>query len=727
MSGIFGGGGGGQAPAPSSQTVTQTSIPEYARPYVERTLGKAEALSETPYQAYGGQRLAGFTPLQQQAFQSAAGMQPSATTGQGVGFAGLGALRGLGAGQDYFRMATSPMAQQAFMSPYVQNVIDVQKQEAVRDYQKGLGSLGARAAASGAFGGTRAALERAEAGRNLATQLGNIQATGLQNAFQQAQQAQQFGSTLGMQGVQSALQGAGILGTLGGQQFQQGMDINKLQQATGATQQAAEQQQLDMAYQDFLRQRNYPYTQLGFMSDMLRGLPLSQASQQIYQAPPSPLSQIAGLGLGAYGMSRMFKEGGIVKMADGGSVPARITGQMNPQEVAKKLDYVDSSYLMRLLQDPQVDPMTKALAQKELESRPRQSMPQPSTAGLPALSIGDMYEGMAGGGIVAFNGEDGSAVQEPNAYMRRVEAITSPVKTLKEWWSSLPSSEEIYERGRKARTGEIPMFSGTEPTTKGKMVAEGRMKPEENVVDVIKRERDQKATDKALADFDSAQALFEKERFGKKDVGIASNKAAPKASPKAEPSPQEKLFSSYEKMLMEDRAAAKQLREDAKTNAILQAAGAMLSSDSPYFTKALGQATGTASKGYQEALSQLRKEDRESRRELMDIEKSRADVDYKNKLLRIQELAATKPDATSQIISLGRSAGLDNRQIIGLLAGNKDTENSARAIAMKAYYDNPMYQTKYKSVDDFLAAQGLGRGGAQTATVLNYTPGKGLN
>jgi hypothetical protein len=48
-----GGGGGGQ---PTNTTQTTTTIPEYARPYVERMLGKAEAFSESPYQAYGGQR-----------------------------------------------------------------------------------------------------------------------------------------------------------------------------------------------------------------------------------------------------------------------------------------------------------------------------------------------------------------------------------------------------------------------------------------------------------------------------------------------------------------------------------------------------------------------------------------------------------------------------------------------------------------------------------------------
>ena len=90
--------GGSPAPAPSSQTVTQTSIPEYAKPYVERMLGKAEALSSAPYQAYGGERTAGFTPMQQQAMQGVANLQPSQQLGIGTQLAGLGGLNAMNAG-----------------------------------------------------------------------------------------------------------------------------------------------------------------------------------------------------------------------------------------------------------------------------------------------------------------------------------------------------------------------------------------------------------------------------------------------------------------------------------------------------------------------------------------------------------------------------------------------------------------------------------------------------
>jgi hypothetical protein len=59
---------------------------------------------------------------------------------------------------------------------------------------------------------------------------------------------------------------------------------------------------------------------LGFMSDMLRGLPLSQSSSQIYQAPPSALSTAAGLGTAALGASKLglFAKGGAVTQRPAG-------------------------------------------------------------------------------------------------------------------------------------------------------------------------------------------------------------------------------------------------------------------------------------------------------------------------------------------------------------------------------------------------------------------------
>lgn len=308
--------GSSPAPAPSSQTVTQTSIPEYAKPYVERMLGKAEALTSAPYQPYGGERTAGFTPMQQQAFQSAANLGPAQQLGIGTQVAGLGSMGALNAGQNYQNLATDPYAMQSYMSPYVQNALNPQLQEAIRQSEIMGQQNNAKAVQANAYGGGRQAIVEAERQRNLAQNLANIQGTGMQNAYQQAQQAAQFGSTLGLQGNQAAIQGAQTLGQLGQTQFGQQKDIINAQANAGAQQQALQQQVLNQQYQDFQNQRGAPQQNLAFMSDILRGVPLGQSTQQQYTAPASAVSQAAGLGIAALGA----KQAGLFG-AKGGSVP----------------------------------------------------------------------------------------------------------------------------------------------------------------------------------------------------------------------------------------------------------------------------------------------------------------------------------------------------------------------------------------------------------------------
>lgn len=366
-----GGGGGGQ---PTQQTVTQTNIPDYARPYVEDMLGRASALTtQGKYQPYTGQQVAGFSPMQAQAFQNIAGQQVAGQIGEasnlasqvgrtslgafgqgqqlgqqalGYGAAGAGMSgMGFGAGRRFEEMATSPGAQQAYMSPYMQNVVDYQKQQALRDYGVAQTGRQAQATAAGAFGGSRQAVQEAEANRALMNQMAGIQATGTQKAFEDAQRQMQFGADLGLRGLQAGYQGLGMglqgvgqavgagqyglaglgqaggaastLGALGQTQFGQESAINQAQAAAGAQQQALQQRGLDTQYQQYLESMNYPYKQLGFMSDILRGLPLSQGTASIYQAPPSMVSQIGGAGLGLYGASKLFKKGGNVKEGSG--------------------------------------------------------------------------------------------------------------------------------------------------------------------------------------------------------------------------------------------------------------------------------------------------------------------------------------------------------------------------------------------------------------------------
>lgn len=313
---IYGGGGGGSS-TPTNQNVTQTTIPEYAKPYVEKMLGKAEALTEAPYQSYQGERIAGFTPMQQQSFQNIANLQPAKQLGMATQMGGLAGLGSLNAGQQYAQQATNPNSMQAYMSPYVQNALDPQMREAARQSAMQGQQNQAQAVQQGAFGGSRSALIEAERQRNLGQQQADIYSRGMQSAYEQARQAQQFGSTLGLQGMQAAGQMAGTLGQLGQTQFGQQKDIIQGLQAAGAQQQGLEQQRLAQQYSDFASQRQQPYQQLSFMSDMLRGLPLSQYSQTMYQQPASPLGQLAGAGLMFAGAQRAgyFADGGLTNLA----------------------------------------------------------------------------------------------------------------------------------------------------------------------------------------------------------------------------------------------------------------------------------------------------------------------------------------------------------------------------------------------------------------------------
>jgi hypothetical protein len=326
---------------PVYQETATSNIPEWARPYAQDLLGFGAALTfpkfnpetgrlETGFQPYGGELVAGLSPLQQQAMGDISRMQVSPQTAQATGFTGLAALQAQNlaqynplAAQQYYQSAfQQPGGLSQYMSPYMQDVVEEQKRQAIQDYQRQIPGMGAAAVRAGARGGTREALLQSEAQRGLQQQLGTIQATGLQNAFQQAQQAamqdaamraqyglagtqlgeqsRQFGAGLGLQGLQQQLAAAGQLGQLGQQQYQQQAGILGAQLGAGAQQQALRQQQLTSNYQRFVDEMQYPYKQLEFFSNLLRGTPSSAQTVSGYSPAPSPFGQIYGLtgGLG---------------------------------------------------------------------------------------------------------------------------------------------------------------------------------------------------------------------------------------------------------------------------------------------------------------------------------------------------------------------------------------------------------------------------------------------
>jgi hypothetical protein len=218
-------------------------------------------------------------------------------------------------------------------------VVARQQQDLQRQGDIARQTQNAQAARSGAFGGSGNMLANNQLNAALMRQKGDVQAKGLQDAYSQAmgqfntQQGQnqaaaqlnaqqgQFGAGLGLQGLQTSLTAANAMGNLGNTQYQQNMGINQMQNQYGLQQQGQQQNILNNQFQDFQNYQNYPYKQLGFMSDILRGLPLTQQSQSMYQNP-SMVSQAAGLGtagMGMYGMYNMMNkaDGGQIKESDG--------------------------------------------------------------------------------------------------------------------------------------------------------------------------------------------------------------------------------------------------------------------------------------------------------------------------------------------------------------------------------------------------------------------------
>ena len=418
---------------PIAQTERQTGIATYAQPYVETMLGatmqnlfnidpatgQVKGLKEyTPYSYRPEDYVAGMTDLQNKAMQGIASLQVP-----GYASEGANALRGLlnagytpasaqqvaadiiqAAQTDYKptlemyqagpferiadpRSMTEQGALEGYMSPYMQKVVDVQTQEAKRQAAIAQQAQQAQAARSGMFGGSGAALQRAQANAQLQRDLQNLQATGSQAAYQQAVQQfnaeqkarmeaalanQRAGIDVGGQNLsaklavqqlrtqtelqtalanmdnrqkaavanqaaklqaagmnqssalqaaianqnaanaarQTSVAAANAMGNLGTSQLQNQLSVLNAQNQFGGQQQAMNQKAIDTAVQNYNTAQQYPYMQLGFMQNMLGGLPIGTSSEQIYQAAPSLSSQLLGAGTALIGANQLLGGGG---------------------------------------------------------------------------------------------------------------------------------------------------------------------------------------------------------------------------------------------------------------------------------------------------------------------------------------------------------------------------------------------------------------------------------
>lgn len=380
------GGGGTQQVQSTSNT---SNLPDYAAPYVMDAFSQAQGIQNSgvsdvntnPYNtttAYNGQQTAGFTPDQLAAQQGVMSLQTPGQFGTATDLASTAASNAANVANSYNPYQINAQTTQApnlnnyqmggpqqfgqnavnqYMSPYMQDVTNVQTQAAVKNANQNNVANNLAQAATGTYGGSNTALTQAQNNQNLQTNLANINATNTQAAYSNAQnefntqnalqqstaannlaslnqtqglagtesmqsqlanqqagltaqqnniQAQQFGSTLGMNAVNAQNALASTLGSLG--QTQNATNLNNLQAQSnvGAQQQALNQTQLNQNYQNYLQQLQAPEQQLSFYSSILHGLPIgTNNTGTTYAAAPSTLSQVAGAGLGAASIAKL--------------------------------------------------------------------------------------------------------------------------------------------------------------------------------------------------------------------------------------------------------------------------------------------------------------------------------------------------------------------------------------------------------------------------------------
>lgn len=258
------------ATTPAPGTSSQSTLSDWAGGYVTDMLGKAQAISEQPYQVYQGPMTAGESSLQNKVFQGLGSLSFPSQLGQT--FSSTGAYQppsmtpgaympgAVGTGAGAAPAGTPPVGQTAptgiaaqYMNPYLQNVLTPQLEEMRRQSQINMQPALAKLTQAGGFGGGRQAIMESEANRNLLQEQNKTIGQGYANAYDKAMQ--QFNTEQGQ---------AKTLADLIGQ--------------AGQTQRGIEQEGITADYNEFLAQRDYPMKQTQYLQSMLQGLPISTVS-----------------------------------------------------------------------------------------------------------------------------------------------------------------------------------------------------------------------------------------------------------------------------------------------------------------------------------------------------------------------------------------------------------------------------------------------------------------
>jgi hypothetical protein len=244
-------------PDVGQKTGTESSLSNWAGEYVTDMLGKGQALSTQPYEAYTGPLTAGQSSLQDQAFTGIGGLQTPT-----------------GMGGDYNPGTFDSAAQQQYMNPYMQGSLNPQLRDARRQAEISRIADAGRMTKAGAFGGSRQAIMEAEGSRNLMQNQQDIIAQGYNTAFQNAQQQFNTEQDRSM--------------TAQDKTNQYGKDILGLQADAGAIQRGITAEGIAADQAQFEEERDFPYKAIQFQQSLLQGLPLQAQSYQYSQ--PSDIS-----------------------------------------------------------------------------------------------------------------------------------------------------------------------------------------------------------------------------------------------------------------------------------------------------------------------------------------------------------------------------------------------------------------------------------------------------
>jgi hypothetical protein len=280
----------------------------------------------SPYTPYTGPRQADFSQDQLDAFNAVRGgvgqYQPAVNTG-------INYATQAGAGFD-------PSQFQQYMNPYLSGVVDQIAQLGTRNLTENiLPQVSNTFEGAGGFGGDRNADFSQRAIRNANESILSEQAKALSSGYDQAMNNYNTGQNRSLQ--------AGIgLGNLANTGQTYDLTGSAALEGIGQTQQQQGQQGLNLAYQDFLTQQQYPQQQLSWINSILSGggqqpttttttgtAPGTQAQQA-----PSALGQVAGAGLGIYGLGSAlgwFAKGGPVKSPRMLTVGAAAGRRMQPR------------------------------------------------------------------------------------------------------------------------------------------------------------------------------------------------------------------------------------------------------------------------------------------------------------------------------------------------------------------------------------------------------------